>query len=171
MPPNDRVGDREAEEEDMIHIKVRGQVLKSDVFAGRRWRRPLKRSLRHCGAVLAAVVAVVCAAGAAPSHAAPAINQVCTIASPPQRVTIEVAIPNAPDFCELLSQALASEVFRSPTAVVSGVLWEYASSTQTCDLRYRRTSYQIVVSNSRAACAWLTRPETGWHAAPNKPGR
>jgi hypothetical protein len=32
-------------------------------------------------------------------------------------------------------------------------------------LRYRRTSYEIVVSNSRAACAWLTRPGTGWHAA------
>jgi hypothetical protein len=46
---------------------------------------------------------------------------------------------------------------------------EYASSTRTCDLRYRRTSYEIVVSNSRAACAWLTRPGTGWHAAPSAP--
>src|SRR5262249_20691946 len=100
------------------------------------------------------------------THAAPAINRACTIASPPQRATIEVAIPNAADFCELLSQALASEVFRSPTAVVPGVLWEYASSTRTCDLRYRRTSYEIVVSNSRAACAGLTRAGTGWHAAP-----
>ena len=116
----------------------------------------------RCGAV----VAVVGAAAAAPSHAAPAINQVCTIASPPQRATIEVAIPNARDFCELISQALGSEVFRSPTAVVSGALWEYASSTRTCDLRYRHTSYEIVVNNSRAACAWLTRPGTGWHAAP-----
>lgn len=104
-------------------------------------------------------------------HAAPAINQVCTIASLPQRATIEVAIPNAGDFCELLSQALATEVFRGPTAVVPGVLWDYAGSTQTCDLKYRRTSYEIVVGNSRAACAWLTRPGTGWHAAaPNRAG-
>ena len=119
----------------------------------------------RCSAVLAAVVAVVGGAAAAPSHAAPAINRVCTIVSPPQRATIEVAIPNAPDFCELFSQALASEVFRNPTTVVAGVLWEYASSRRTCDLRYRRTSYAIVVSDSRAACAWLTRPGTGWHAA------
>jgi hypothetical protein len=116
-------------------------------------------------AVLAAVVAVAASAVAAPSQAAPAVNQVCTIASPPQRATVEVAIPNAPDFCELLSQGLASEVFRSPTAVVLGALWSYASSTQTCDLTYRRTSYEVVVSNSRAACIWLTRPGTGWHAA------
>jgi hypothetical protein len=121
------------------------------------------------GAVLATVVAVVGAATATPAHAAPAINQVCTIASPPQRATVEVAIPFARDFCELFSQALGSEVFRSPVAVVAGVLWEYASSTRTCDLRYRRTSYEIVVSNSRAACAWLTRPGTGWHAAPANP--
>jgi len=107
----------------------------------------------RCGAVLAAVVAVVGASAAAPPHAAPAINQVCTIASPPQRATIEVAIPNARDFCELISQALGSEVFRSPTVVVSGALWEYASSTRTCDLRYRHTSYEIAVNNSRAACA------------------
>ena len=150
----------------MIRIKVRGQVLKSDVLASRPCRRSVKRSLHTCGAVLAAAGAVVSAAAAAPSHAAPGINRVCTIASPPQRATIEVAIPNARDFCELLSQALASEVFRSPTTVVSGALWEYASSTRTCDLRYRRTSYEIVVSNSRAACAWLTRPGTGWHPAP-----
>src|SRR3954451_15173705 len=125
---------------DMVHIDAHGQVLKSHILAGRPCRRPVKRSLHRCGAVLAAVGAVVGAAAAAPSHAAPAINQVCTIASPPQRATVEVAIPNAPDFCELLSQALASEVFRGPTAVVSGALWEYASSTRTCDLRYRRTS-------------------------------
>src|SRR5262249_14291320 len=100
-----------------------------------------------------------------PTHAAPAINQLCTIASPPQQATIEVAIPNAADFCELLSQALASEVFRSPTVVLSGALREYANSPRTCDLRYRRTAYEIVVSNSRAACAWLTRPGTGWHTA------
>jgi hypothetical protein len=150
----------------VIHITVRGRVLKSDVPASRLRRRLVQRFLHRCGAVLAAVIAAVCAAAAAPSHAAAAINQVCTIASPPQRATIEVAIPNAPDFCELLSQALAGEVFRSPTAVVPDVLWKYTSSTRTCDLRYRRTSYEIVVSNSPAACAWLTRPETGWHTAP-----
>jgi hypothetical protein len=116
-------------------------------------------------AALGAVVAVAGSAVAAPSQAARAPNQVCTIASPPHRATIEVAIPNAPDFCELLSQALASEVFRSPTAVDLGALWSYAGSTQTCDLMYRRTSYEVVVSNSRAACTWLARRGTGWHAA------
>jgi hypothetical protein len=126
----------------VIHTRVRGQ------------------------AVLAALVAAACGVAAAPSHAAAAVNQACTIVSPPERATIEVAIPNAADFCELLSHALASEVFRSPTVVLPGVLGEYESSNQTCDLRYRRTSYEIVVSNSRAACAWLTRLETGWHAAP-----
>jgi hypothetical protein len=124
--------------------------------------------LNHrCGAVLAAVVAVLGAAATTPTHAAAAINQVCTIASPPQRATIEVAIPNASDFCELLSLAVASDVFRGPTIVFSGTLWEYASSTRTCDLRYRRTSFAIVVSNSPAACAWLARPGTGWHPAPS----
>jgi hypothetical protein len=120
----------------------------------------------RCSVVLTAVVAVVGGAAAAPTHAALAINQVCTIASPPQQATIEVAIPNAGDFCELISQALGSEVFRGPTIVVTGVRWEYASSTQTCDLRYRRTSYEIVVSNSHAACAWFTRRGTGWRTAP-----
>jgi hypothetical protein len=131
----------------------------------RKRRRPM---LYHrCGAVLATVVAVAGAAAATPTHAAPAANEVCTIASPPQRATIEVSIPNAADFCELDSQALGSEVFRGPTVVVSGALSEDSSSTQTCDLRYRHTSYEIVVSNSRAACAWLTRPGTGWHPAPS----
>jgi hypothetical protein len=128
----------------MIGIWIRRQVFKS--------------------AGLAAVIAALCAAAASSSHAAPAINQLCTIASPPQRATIEVAIPNAPDFCELLSYALASEVFRSRTVVVPGALWKYASSTLSCDLRYRHTAYEIVVSNSRAACAWLTRRGSGWHA-------
>jgi hypothetical protein len=150
----------------MIHINVR-QVLTSDVRAARPGRRSVKRSLHRGGAVLAAAFAAVGAAAVAPSRAATAINQVCTIASPPQRTTVEVSIPNARDFCELLSQALASEVFRGPTFVVSGALWEYASSTQTCDLRYGRTSYEIVVSNSRAACAWFKRPGTGWHEAPS----
>ena len=123
----------------------------------------------RCGAVLVAVVAVLGAAAVAPTHAAAASNQVCTIASPPQRATIEVAIPNASEFCELLSMALASDVFRSPTVVVPGTPWEYASSTRTCELRFRRTSFAIVVSNSPAACAWLTRPGTGWHTAPTSP--
>ena len=121
----------------------------------------------RCSAVLAAAVAVAGAAAATSTHAAAATNQVCTIASPPQRATIEVAIPNAPDFCELLSQALAGEVFRSPTVVTPSAFWEYASSTRTCDLKYRHTSYEIVVSNSRAVCAWLTRRGTGWHPAPS----
>jgi len=117
----------------------------------------------RCSAVLAAAVAVAGAAAATSTHAAAATNQVCTIASPPQRATIEVAVRNAPDFCELFSQALGSQVFRNPTVVLPGVLWEYAGSTRTCDLKYRRTSYEIVVTNSRAACAWFTRLRTGWH--------
>jgi hypothetical protein len=149
----------------MININVR-QALRPDVLAGRPCSRSAKRFVHRLGAVLAAAVAVVGAAAVAPSHAAPAINQVCTIASPPQQATIEVAMPYAPDFCELLSHALASEVFRAPIAVFPGALLEYATSTQTCDLRYGRTSYEIVVSNSRAACAWLTRRGTGWHASP-----
>jgi hypothetical protein len=34
----------------------------------------------------------------------------CTMAMPPKRATVEVEMANAPDFCELVSQALAGSV-------------------------------------------------------------
>ena len=37
----------------------------------------------------------------------------CTIAAPSRHATIDVEIANASDFCELVSQALASEVFHA----------------------------------------------------------
>ena len=69
----------------------------------------------------------------------------------------------ASDFCELISRALAQEVFRSAVLVTPGRLWHYTGASVSCELRYRRTLEQISIRNAARACRWLTRPATSWH--------
>ncbi len=88
---------------------------------------------------------------------------VCTMALSAVHATIEVRIPNAGDYCELVSQALASDVFRSPVSVTLGQLWHYVDAAVSCRIGYRRTRYRMTIRNSPPACRWLTRPITGWH--------
>jgi hypothetical protein len=87
----------------------------------------------------------------------------CTMAVPPMRATVEAEIANASDFCELVSHALAGEVFRAPVIVTPGVLWHYADSTLSCRLRFRDTHYRMTIRNSIAACRWLRRLAPNWH--------
>ena len=93
----------------------------------------------------------------------------CTMAEPATRASIEVQIAYAADFCELFSQALASNVFRAPLIVTPGWLWHYSDATLSCGLRYRQTRYRMTIRNSAAACRWLTRVAVGWHREPALP--
>lgn len=93
----------------------------------------------------------------------------CTMAEPATRASVEVQIANAADFCELFSQALASNVFGAPLLVTPGWLWHYADATLSCRLRYRHTRYRMTIRNSAAACRWLTRVAVGWHREPALP--
>lgn len=90
----------------------------------------------------------------------------CTIALPATQATVEVQIPDAADFCELVPQALADGPFYAPMAVTYGRLWHYAGAVLSCRLRYRHTRDRITVHNSDAACRWLLRLSPGWHSAP-----
>jgi hypothetical protein len=87
----------------------------------------------------------------------------CTMAVPPLGSTLEVEIANAPDFCELVSHALAGDVFRAPVAVTPGLLWHYARAEVSCRLRYAATAFQITVRNSAATCRWFGRLAPDWH--------
>jgi hypothetical protein len=95
----------------------------------------------------------------------PAIGS-CTIAVPLPRATVEAEIANAGDFCELVSYALAGQVFHSAVMVIPGLLWHYADTTISCQLRYGRTRYWMIVRNSPAACRWLMRLAPRWHREP-----
>jgi hypothetical protein len=87
----------------------------------------------------------------------------CTMSEPSGRVTVEVEIQNAADFCELVSHPLAGEVFRSTLVVTSGLLWYYPEAPLSCRLRYGTTRARMTVHNSPAACRWLRRLARGWH--------
>ena len=89
-------------------------------------------------------------------------DDTCTIASVERRATIGVQVVHATDFCELLSQALASSVFRARLFVTPGVLWHYAGSVSSCQLRFGRTRNRMVVRNSVHTCRWFARPASGW---------
>lgn len=91
-------------------------------------------------------------------------DDICTIASTERRATIEVQVAPAADFCELLSQALAISVFRTPLFVTPGVLWHYAESNASCQLRFRSTRNRMVVRNSARTCRWFARHGSGWRA-------
>jgi hypothetical protein len=87
----------------------------------------------------------------------------CTMALPATETTVEVQIPDAADFCELVSRALGEELFRAQMIVMPGRLWHYADATLSCRLRHRHTPDRITVHNSLAACRWLTGLSPGWH--------
>ncbi|HKY12054.1 MAG TPA: hypothetical protein VJL85_01805 [Gaiellaceae bacterium] len=93
----------------------------------------------------------------------PAADDICTMASVEQRATIEVRVAHAEDFCELLSQALAI-VFRTRPFVTPGVLWHYAESAPSCQLRFGSTRHRMVVHNSMRTCRWFARHASGWRA-------
>jgi hypothetical protein len=115
-------------------------------------------------AVGAALVLSETASSAEPSRARhPAAARSCTMAVPTVRATIEAEIANAGDFCELVSHALAGDVFRAPVLVTPGLLWHYAAATLSCRLRYGHTRYRLTIRNSEAACRWLRQLAPGWH--------
>jgi hypothetical protein len=102
------------------------------------------------------------ASTAAAAHAQqPALGS-CTMAVAPTHTTVEVEIANAADFCEIVSQALAVDVFGAPVLVTPGV-WHYADAERSCRLRYGTTRYRMTISNSAAACRWLARLAPAWH--------
>jgi hypothetical protein len=86
----------------------------------------------------------------------------CTMAVPPTHATVEAEIANAADFCELVSQALAVDVFRAPMLVTPG-LWHYSDAAVSCRLRYGDSAYRMTIRDSPAACRWLVRLAPEWH--------
>jgi hypothetical protein len=97
------------------------------------------------------------------SRAADSSVPTCTIAAPAVQATVEVRLPNAADFCELVAQALAADdVFQGPVVVASG-LWHYPDAVLSCRLQFRNTHDRLVIHNSTPACAWFMRRGSGWH--------
>jgi hypothetical protein len=90
---------------------------------------------------------------------------------PAPRSTIEVRIPDAADFCELVSGALAYELFNAPVIVTPGRLWHYPGAAVSCLLRYRHTLDRIRIYNADSACQWFLELSPGWHleAGPSLP--
>jgi hypothetical protein len=86
----------------------------------------------------------------------------CTMAVRSPHATVEAQIVNAGDFCELVAQGLADEVFRSAVIVTPGQLWYYTDTVISCRLQYGRTSGRLTIRDSAAACRWFTRRATGW---------
>ncbi|HZQ64880.1 MAG TPA: hypothetical protein VFA66_06615 [Gaiellaceae bacterium] len=89
---------------------------------------------------------------------------VCTIAAPPTQATVEVRIAGADEFCELLSKALAGDVFHAAVVVTPSRLWHYPSAAVSCRMRFGRAA-DLTMRNSSATCAWLVRHATGWQLA------
>jgi hypothetical protein len=90
----------------------------------------------------------------------------CTMAVPARRATIEVQIADGRDFCELMSHALADDVFHASVVVTPRLLWHYADGTLSCHLRYRATPSRLTIRNSPPACHWMRRVASGWHVEP-----
>jgi WD40-like Beta Propeller Repeat len=93
----------------------------------------------------------------------------CTMAEPQAQATVEVLIPDASDFCELVSKVLATDVFHAPVSVVQGRLWHSDDATLSCLLQYRNTRDRAAIYNSVAACRWFRRLSPGWHTQPARP--
>ena len=134
---------------------------------------PIGRSLTRLA--LAALLATPLAAGAAwanpgsqvsPTARGPAADRGCTMAIPAPRATVEAHLVAADGFCELVSHALASEVFRSTVVVTPDRYWHFLGTALSCRLRYGQTSGRVTIRNSAAACRWFTRATTGWHREP-----
>jgi len=124
---------------------------------------------------VAALLATPVAAGAAsanpgsqesPSVRGPVAGGGCTMAIPAPRATIEAHLVAADGFCELVSHALASDVFRSAVVVTPDRYWHFLGTALSCRLRYGQTSGRVTIRNSAAACRWFTRAATGWYREP-----
>jgi hypothetical protein len=124
-------------------------------------RRVVVCSGAFLGAVAALALAATMPAAGAPKPY-PAIGS-CTMAVPLAQATVEAEIANAADFCELVSQALAVDVFGTAVIVTPGLTWHYVDSTLSCRLWYGHTGYRLTVRNSPAACRWLIRLAPEWH--------
>jgi hypothetical protein len=85
----------------------------------------------------------------------------CTIAAPPTEATVEARIHHAAEFCELLSKALAGDVYHSAVIVTPSTLWHYSDAPVSCRLRFSQTA-DMTIRNSPAACRWFARHATGW---------
>ena len=104
-----------------------------------------------------------------PSARGPVTGEGCTMASPARRATIEAHLAAADGFCELVSHALASDVFRSAVVVTPDRYWHFLGTALSCRLRYGHTSGRVTIRNSAAACRWFTRAATGWQREPVAP--
>jgi len=115
------------------------------------------------------VLAAVLAPTATPSTAAP--GDECTIAAPPLAATVEARMKNAVDLCELLSMALAGDVFHGRLLVTPGKLWHYEGAQVSCRLHFGQSEdAQLSVRNSPETCRWLRRHAAGWHLYPSIEG-
>ena len=124
------------------------------------------RSLRSLTFVLVATATLVAGSAASATDGKPLGRSPigrCTMALPATQTTIGVRMPDAADFCELVSQALSYELFHAQMIVTYHELWHYAHATLSCRLRYRKTPDRITVRNSEAACRWLPGLSPGWH--------
>jgi hypothetical protein len=97
----------------------------------------------------------------------PAAIGTCTMALPALHATVEAEITDAPDFCELVSEALGADVFRAPLIVTPGRLWHYAGARLSCDLGYGETGERMTIRNSPPACDWLVGLTSAWHREPS----
>jgi len=133
----------------------------------------MSKSWQFLDAVVLAAVLVSGRAEAAIKSEQPSTEVVsaCTMAVPATRTTIEVEMPNAGDFCELVSQALGAEVFHTSLVVTPGHLWHYSDAAISCRLRFRRTADQITIHNSPSACRWFKKHATGWRPDRNERNR
>jgi hypothetical protein len=86
----------------------------------------------------------------------------CRMAEPVTRATVGVVVANVLDFCKLVSEVLAVNVFRAPLVVTPGRLWHYADAALSCMLRYKHTRQRATIHNSYAACKWFRRLAPGW---------
>jgi hypothetical protein len=133
-----------------------------DVFCTRRSLSTLSK-LGLIGVVVAGLVAPTSA-----SRAAAASLPTCTIAAPSLQATVEARLPDAADFCELVAQALAAEVFHAPVAVAQGRLWHYPDALLDCKLQFRNTHDRLTIHNAMPACAWFMQRRSGWHRIPRR---
>jgi hypothetical protein len=129
-----------------------------ELFGGRTAPR-VTVELALIGVVVVGLVAPISGSRAAPSGL-PA----CTVAAPALQATVEARLPDAADFCELIAQALAAEVFQAPVAVALGRLWHYPYAVLDCRLQFRKTHDRLVIHNAMPACALFMRRGSGWHS-------
>jgi len=90
----------------------------------------------------------------------------CTIADPPSRATVEVQMAYASDFCELVSRALAGDVFHAPLLVTPGHARRYTGAAISCRPYYRARRGRITVRNSFDTCDWFNRHAINWIRQP-----